>query len=92
MPVRRPTKTAQLQGRELLRQLRQPFPALFPKALEDLKPWAVGEGTRMWQTLAEDGETVSSQVWHAAVNRWFHGDLERGWQGVPKSGGHSGSA
>ena len=77
MPARRPTKTARLQGRELLQRLRPRFPALFPKALEDLKPWAVGEGTRMRQTLAGDGETVSSQVWHAAINLWFHGDLKR---------------
>ena len=35
MPARRPTKTAQLQGRELLKRLRPRFPVLFPKALED---------------------------------------------------------
>ena len=26
---------------------------------------------------AEDSETVSSQVWRAAINVWFHGNLER---------------
>ena len=28
-------------------------------------------------TNAEDGETVSIEVWRAAVGRWFNGDLKR---------------
>ena len=39
----------------------------------------MGEGHRLRQAVAdaEDGETVSSQVWHAAIDLWFHGDLKR---------------
>ena len=79
MPNRKITNTARLKGRELLRRLRPRFPALFPADRGDLKPWAVGEGCRRRQAFAEaeDGEQVSSQVWHAAINLWFHGDLKR---------------
>ena len=73
------TRTADLQGRELLKRLRARFPVLFPAGFGHLKPWAVGEAVRMRQALAdaEDGETVASQVWRAAINVWFHGNLER---------------
>ena len=68
-----------LEGRELLKRLRVRFLVLFPADRRDLKPWAVGEGARMRQALAdaEDGETVSTEVWRAAMGRWFHGDLKR---------------
>ena len=68
-----------LDGRELLKRLRVRFPVLFPADRRDLKPWAVGEGARMRQALAdaEDGETVSTEVWRAASGRWFHADLKR---------------
>ena len=79
MPNRNITNTAKLKGRQLLRRLRPRFPALFPAERGALKPWAVGEAYRLRQALAEaeDGEQVSSQVWHAAINLWFHGNLER---------------
>ena len=79
MPNRNITNTTRLKGRQLLRRLRPRFPALFPAGRGALKPWAVGEGYRLRQALAEaeDGEQVSSQVWHAAMNLWFHGNLER---------------
>ena len=68
-----------LEGRELLKRLQARFPVLFPADRRDLKPWAVGEGARMRQALAdaEDGETVSTEVWRAAMGRWFHADLKR---------------
>ena len=28
-------------------------------------------------TNAEDGETVSNEVWRAVMGRWFHADLKR---------------
>ena len=73
------TRTADLQGRELLKRLRARFPVLFPAGFGHLKPWAVGEAVRTRQALAaaEDGETVASQVWRAAINVWFHGNIER---------------
>ena len=79
MPNRKITNTARQKGRQLLRRLRPRFPALFPADLGDLKPWAVGEGYRLRQVWAgaEDGETVSAQVWYAATHLWFHGDLKR---------------
>ena len=50
-----------------------------PRRPEALKPWALGEGYRLRQALAEaeDGEQVSNQVWRAAINLWVHGNLER---------------
>ena len=68
-----------LEGRELLKRLRVRFPILFPADRRDLKPWAVGEDARVRQALAdaENGETVSNEVWRAAIGRWFHGDLKR---------------
>ena len=77
MPNRNLTNTTRLKSRELLRRLRPRFPALFPTTLEDLKPWAVGQGYRLRQALAEDGEQVSNQVWRVAINLWVHGNLER---------------
>ena len=79
MPNRNLTNTTRLKARELLRLLRTRFPALFPAIRRALKPWAVGEGYRLRQVLAEaeDGEQVSSQVWRAAINLWCHGNLER---------------
>ena len=72
-------RAAVLEGRELLRRLRARFPVLFPSDRKDLKLWAVGEDARMRQALAdaEDGETVSTEVWRAALGRWFHADLKR---------------
>ena len=64
MSKRKVTRTAERKGRELLERLRPRFPALFPADQKDLKPWAVGEGRRLHQAVAEGGETVSSQVWH----------------------------
>ena len=79
MPKKKISRTAYLEGRELLKRLRVRFPVLFPADRRDLKPWAVGEDARMRQALAdaEDGETVSTEVWRAAVGRWFNGDLKR---------------
>ena len=77
MPNRNLTNTARLKGRELLRRLRPRFPALFHAERGALKPWAVGEGYRLRQALAEDGEQVSNQVWRVAINLWVHGNLER---------------
>ena len=79
MPNRNLTNTARLKARELLRRLRTRFPALFPTERSAPKPWAVGEGCRLRQALAEaeDGEQVANQVWRAAINLWFHGNLER---------------
>ena len=37
----------------------------------------MGESAHLRRALAEDGETVSSQVWHVAIQGWFHGDLKR---------------
>ena len=75
MSKRKVTRTAELKGRQLLERLRPRFPALFPVDHKDLKPWAVSEGQRLRQTVA--GETVSSQVWHAAIDLWFYGDRRR---------------
>ena len=63
----------------MLKRLRVRFPILFPADRRDLKPWAVGEDARVRQALAdaEDGETVSTEVWRAAMGRWFHADLKR---------------
>lgn len=77
MPARRTTKASRLKGRELLGRLRRRFPTLFPPDHKDLKPWAISESARLRQTLAEEGETVSSQVWHVAIQGWFRGDLKR---------------
>ena len=79
MPNRNLTNTTRLKGRELLRRLRTRFPVLFPVDRSALKPWAMGEGYRLRQALAEaeDGEQVSNQVWRVAINLWFHGNLER---------------
>lgn len=79
MAKRKITHTARLKGRHLIGRLPARFPALFPADLEDLKPWAVGEGYRMRQALAdaENGETVPTQVWRAAMNLWFYGDVKR---------------
>ena len=77
MSNRNLTNTARLKGRQLLRRLRTRFPALFSAERSALKPWAVGEGYRIRQALAEDGEQVSNQVWRVAINLWFHGNLER---------------
>ena len=77
MSNRNLTNTARLKGRELLRRLRTRFPALFHAERGALKPWAVGEGYRLRQALAEDGEQVSNQVWRVAINLWVHGNLER---------------
>ncbi len=79
MPNRNLTNTTRLKARELLRRLRTRFPVLFPVDRSALKPWAMGEGYRMRQALAEakDGEQVSNQVWRVAINLWFHGNLER---------------
>ena len=79
MPKINISRAAVLEGRELLKRLRMRFPVLFPADRKDLKPWAVGEDIRMRQALAdaEDGETVSTEVWRAAIGRWFHGDLKR---------------
>ena len=68
-----------LEGRELLKRLQARFPILFPVDRRDLKPWAIGEGNRIRQALAnaENGETVSDEVWRAASGRWFYGDLKR---------------
>lgn len=77
MSKRKVTRTAERKGRELLERLRPRFPALFPADHKDLKPWAVGEGQRLRQAVAEAGETVSSQVWHAAIDLWFYGDRRR---------------
>ena len=79
MPNRNLTNTTRLKARELLRRLRTRFPAMFPAIHGALKSWAVGEGYRMRQALAEaeDGEQVSNQVWRAAINLWFQGNLER---------------
>ena len=79
MAKRKIARTARLQGRHLLRRLPTRFPALFPADLENIKPWAVGEGHRMRQALAdaEDGERVSVQVWRSAMNQWFYGDVKR---------------
>ena len=73
------SRVAFLEGRELLKRLRVRFPILFPADRRDLKPWAVGEDARVRQALAdaEDDETVSTEVWRAAMGRWFHGDLKR---------------
>ena len=77
MPNRNLTNTTRLKARELQRRLRTRFPVLFPVDRSALKPWAVGEGYRMRQALAEDGEQVSNQVWRVAINLWVHGNLER---------------
>ena len=77
MPARRTTNASRLKGRELLKRLCRRFPVLFPPDHKDLKPWAIGESARQRQALAEDGETVSSQVWHVAIQGWFRGDLKR---------------
>ena len=79
MPNRNLTNTTRLKARELLRRLRTRFPVLFPVDRSALKPWAMGEGYRLRQALAEaeDGEQVSNQVWRVAINLWFHGNLER---------------
>ena len=79
MTKRNISRAAVLEGRELLKRLRARFSVLFPADRKDLKPWAVGEDTRMRQALAdaEDGETVSSEVWRVALGRWFNGDLKR---------------
>ena len=77
MPARRTTNASRLKGRQLLKRLRRRFPALFPPDHKDLKPWVIGESARLRQALAEDGETVSSQVWHVAIQGWLHGDLKR---------------
>ena len=73
------SRTVFLEGRELFKRLRVRFPVLFPADRRDLKPWAVGEGDRIRQALAdaEDGETVSDEVWRAASGLWFYGDLRR---------------
>ena len=64
MSNRNLTNTTRLKARELLRRLRTRFPALFPAVRGVLKPWALGEGYRLRQALAEaeDGEEVSNQV------------------------------
>ena len=77
MPARRTTNASRLKARELLKRLRRRFPTLFPPDHKDLKPWAIGESVPQRQALAEDGETVSSQVWHVAIQGWFRGDLKR---------------
>ena len=77
MPARRTTGPSRLKGRQLLERLRKRFPALFPPGHKDLKPWAIGEAARLRQVLAEDGETLSSTVWHLAIRQWFHGDPRR---------------
>ena len=79
MPNRNLTNTTRLKARELLRRLRTRFPVLFPVDRSALKPWAMGEGYRLRQALAEaeDGEQVSNQVWRVAINLWVHGNLER---------------
>ena len=79
MSKKKISRTAYLEGRELLQRLRVRFPVLFPDDRRDLKPWAIGEDARMRQALAdaEDGETVSTEVWRAAVGHWFNGDLKR---------------
>ena len=79
MSKKKISRTDYLEGCEFLKRLRARFPALFPADCRDLKPWAVGEDARMRQALAdaEDGETVSTEVWRAAIGRWFHGDLKR---------------
>ena len=68
-----------LEGQTLLKRLRAHFLVLFPADRRELKPWAVGEDVRMRQALADadDGETVSTEVWRAAIGHWFHGDLNR---------------
>ena len=73
------SRAAFLEGRELLKRLRVRFPVLFPADRRDLKPWAVGEDARVRQALADaaNGETVSTEVWRAAMGRWFHADLKR---------------
>ena len=79
MSKKKISRTAYLEGRELLQRLRVRFPVLFPDDRRDLKPWAIGEDARMRQALAdaEEGETVSTEVWRAAVGHWFNGDLKR---------------
>ena len=79
MSKKKISRTAYLEGRELLQRLRVRFPVLFPDDRRDLKPWAIGEDARMRQALAdaEDGETVSTEVWRASVGYWFNGDLKR---------------
>ena len=78
-PGQRFSPAAYVEGRELLKRLRTRFPALFPDDLQDLRPWALKEDARMRQALAEaeDGETVSREVWRAAMSRWFNIDLKR---------------
>ena len=79
MSKKKISRTAYREGRELFQRLRVRFPLLFPDDRRDLKPWAIGEDARMRQALAdaEDGETVSTEVWRAAVGHWFNGDLKR---------------
>ena len=73
MSKKKISRTAYREGRELFQRLRVRFPLLFPDDRRDLKPWAIGEDARMRQALAdaEDGETVSTEVWRAAVGHWF---------------------
>ena len=63
----------------MLKRLRTRYPVLFPDDRQDLKPWALKEDVRLRQALAEaeDGETVSREVWRAAMSRWFNIDLKR---------------
>ena len=72
------THAAWQQSQELITRLRPRYPTLFPAALADLKPWAVGEAARLRQALAtEYGERVSTQVWRGAIHFWFRGNLKR---------------